>query len=702
MPKNALHLVFYMLCCMSLTTHAQILVWEENFNAPTINSATWKYDNGDGCDKGICGWGNSELEYYTNRPENARIESGNLVIEARREVYAGKQFTSARLKTDGLVQFKYGTVEARIKIPNVTNGLWPAFWTLGTVGGVWPAIGEIDMMEIGSSAALQAGVANKRVSSAAHWSQAGVHQYNLFYKDAAVNLSDDYHLYKMVWTKEAIKMYLDGVEYYNFDISGGAAADLSEFHNPHYLLLNLAVGGTYTGIATDAAVTAPFPGKMYVDYIKLTQNPGDELFVASNNPTPVTAAPTPTKAKTDVISLFSDAYTNVPVGTWSADWDKADVASVKILGNDTKLYTNLEYAGIEFSSTLIDATDQTHLHLDIWTPNSTTFKVKLVDFGANGIYQGAPNDDKEHELTYTPAIGSWVSYDIKLSDFTGLTTRAHLAQMIISGSKSTMYMDNVYFYKTVPVTIPTAPIAAAPTPTRAKTDVISMFSNAYTNVPVGTWSADWDVADVAQVQIAGNDTKLYTNLVYAGIDFSGNLIDATAQTHLHLDIWTPNSSFFKVKLVDFGANGIYQGSPNDDREHELSFAPALGEWVSYDIPLTNFTSLTARAHLAQMIISGSNSKVYVDNVYFYKNTISAAPTTNLPIGIAITNTLVHDVLNITADGQLPITINIVNISGEQVYSGKVQGSQQLNLGHLTAGLYIIHTSKGGAIRFVKD
>lgn len=482
---NSITLAFIgVLFAAVMSANAQTLVWEENFSKNTLQGRTWTYDLGDGCAVDNCGWGNSEMQYYTDRKENARIGKGKLIIEVHKEALNGKPFTSARLKTEGRMQFKYGTVEARIKLPNIGKGVWPAFWTLGAVGH-WPARGEIDIMEVGSKEALAENLGNQRVSSASHWSKAdGSHQYNVFYGDATVDLSKDYHLYKMVWTPQFIKMYLDNVEYYSFDISGGEAANVSEFHKPHYLLLNIAIGGSYTGLFTEGAINAPFPSQMHVDYIKLYQNKGDTLYLAPNKKGKITnkyavlldnkpaieaemiaearreaisdttnlshfiltAAPTPTRAANTVISLFSNAYINRPIDTWSASWDRADMTTLPIEKNETIKYSKLNYAGIEFAKNPINAAAATHLHLDIWTPNTTTFKVKLVDFGENAIYQGAINDDSEDELQFTPTLGKWVSYDIPLSDFKGLKSHAHLAQMILVGTNSQVYVDNVYFF----------------------------------------------------------------------------------------------------------------------------------------------------------------------------------------------------------------------------------------------------------------
>lgn len=171
---------------------------------------------------------------------------------------------------------------------------------------------------------------------------------------------------------------------------------------------------------------------------------------------------------------------------------------------------------------------------------------------------------------------------------------------------------------TVRVTEP--PAMPAPTPTVPAANVISLYSNAYPNVPVDTWSAGWDRADVQELQIAGNATRVYTNLLFAGIEFTSSPIDAGTMTHFHLDVWAPEGTVFRVKLVDFGEDGMFGGAP--DSEHELVFSAAStpsftpGRWVSLDIPLADFTGLVNRNHMAQLIISSDGRTVFVDNVYF--------------------------------------------------------------------------------------
>ena len=331
-------------------------------------------------------------------------------------------------------------------------------------------------------------------------------------------------------------------------------------------------------------------------------------------------APTPPWPSTNVISMFSDTYTNVTVDTWRTSWSQANLEDISISGNATKKYSALNFVGIEAVASPINATAMTYFHTDIWSSDFTQFKVKLVDFGANAVFGGG--DDVEHEITInSPAQNTWVSLDLPLSSFTGLTTCAHIAQLIYVGAPSgatTVYVDNVYFYNLGAP--PTTPTAAAPTPTLPAGNVISMFSNAYTNVPVDTWRTSWSAATLTDLQVAGNDTKKYTSLNFVGIETVANQINASSMTFFHVDVWTPNMTAFRIKLVDFGANGIYQGLPNDDTEHELTFTPTQSGWNSYDIPISNFTGLLNRSHIAQLIFSGNPSgagTVFIDNVYFH-------------------------------------------------------------------------------------
>jgi beta-glucanase (GH16 family) len=262
---------------------AQTLVWEDNFDGPAIDGSKWIYDVGDGCQIGLCGWGNSELQYYTSRPENARIENGRLVIEARRENFGSRGFTSARLKTEGRMHFKYGTLEARIKVPDLRNGLWPAYWMLGTVGN-WPARGEIDLMEMGSAAAIAAGRTNRRAGAAVHWDYQGSQADYGRDHESASDLNGAFHVYRMTWDPQFVRVAIDGQPFFEFAISDIEGASLHEFHHQYFLLLNLAVGGSYTGVMSADGITAPLPAKMEIDYLRLYQNPGSELYTGAAAP----------------------------------------------------------------------------------------------------------------------------------------------------------------------------------------------------------------------------------------------------------------------------------------------------------------------------------------------------------------------------------------------------------------------------------
>ena len=224
-----------------------------------------------------------------------------------------------------------------------------------------------------------------------------------------------------------------------------------------------------------------------------------------------------------------------------------------------------------------------------------------------------------------------------------------------------------------------------------------MFSNAYTNVAVDTWRTVWSSANLTDLQIAGNDTKKYSALNFVGVETVTSQINATNMQYFHVDAWTPNMTTFRIKLVDFGANGVYQGTPNDDTEFELSYTPVLNEWNGYDIPLSSFTGLTSRGHIAQLIFSGNPAgagTVFVDNVYF-SNTPLASTSFNLAEVKMFPNPSSQTV-TITAKNAME-SVSIYSLIGQEIKQFHPNAdSVVLDIADLQAGVYVVKVTAQGA------
>ncbi len=225
------------------------LAWNDEFDGSTLNTSNWTYDTGAG------GWGNNELEYYTNRTQNVNVQNGNLIITAQQESYGGANYTSGRIKTQGLKQFTYGKIEARIKLP-AGQGLWPAFWMLGSnitsVG--WPQCGELDIMEHINNLL--------NISGSTHWYSNGQADFT----NVSGNLDfSKFHTYDVTWDANYIRWYVDGVQFNEFYIGNGTG-NTQAFQNPFFIILNLAVGGNWPGSPDGTTV---FPAQMLVDYVRV-------------------------------------------------------------------------------------------------------------------------------------------------------------------------------------------------------------------------------------------------------------------------------------------------------------------------------------------------------------------------------------------------------------------------------------------------
>jgi hypothetical protein len=235
------------------------LIWQDEFNGSSLDESDWNYEvNGDG-------GGNNELQYY--RKENTTVSDGFLTIEAKKESYQGKSYTSSRLTTQNKFDFKYGRVDIRALLPK-GQGLWPALWMLGsnwsTVG--WPKCGETDIMEMVGGGAGR----DDTTYGTLHWDNNGNYactcDQGKEYKLSAGIFADEFHVFTITWDANEIQWFVDDVLFKTTDIT---PADLSEFHEKFFLIFNVAVGGNWPGSPNSSTV---FPQRMIVDYARVFQN----------------------------------------------------------------------------------------------------------------------------------------------------------------------------------------------------------------------------------------------------------------------------------------------------------------------------------------------------------------------------------------------------------------------------------------------
>lgn len=248
------------------------LFWCDEFDGDSLNLDNWTPEQGGH------GWGNNELQHYTGRPENVEVRDGNLVIRAVKEDYQGAPVTSARLITLGKMEFVYGYVVASIKLPKTADGLWPAFWMMGTdireLG--WPNCGETDILEMGHQNGMKNGTQEQFLNGACHWG-APHHQYYSYDFTNRYSVQDgSFHTFTCIWDEEYVRMYIDLEAYPDaspyFEMKIADFGD-NEFRKPAFLLLNLAVGGNFPGIWDIDRITAldEGPAEMEIDYVRVFQ-----------------------------------------------------------------------------------------------------------------------------------------------------------------------------------------------------------------------------------------------------------------------------------------------------------------------------------------------------------------------------------------------------------------------------------------------
>lgn len=387
-------------------------VWADEFNnVGSVDERTWNYEIGNRDN----GFGNWELESY--QKANATVGLAPDGTTKALIITAKPDRTSARLFTKDKVSFKYGKLETRIMIPKTANGLWPAFWLLGNTG-TWPSCGEIDVLEMGHFDGIKNGTQEKYYSGACHW---GVYQNGGYpnyckFTTSPTSLQDGkFHKFVLEWTPDVINMYLDDAAkpYYSMDISDRSlnTSPGNYFNKQFYMLVNLAIGGNFTGVHDAAAVTALSSGekKMYVDYIRLYQKEGQECYTI--NGTTVDNMKEDTRFEDTTTKLGEYGYKALDA-TGKSVFDFSKGSDYVIISASTGVMQQMGAEKIKADYSV----DNTTQHLYIW------------------------------ENTYTPSIGTGVNSFGLNEDYSVFTvTQKGWSGLGFHGVKDLSMLDDSYY-----------------------------------------------------------------------------------------------------------------------------------------------------------------------------------------------------------------------------------------------------------------
>lgn len=393
--------------------------------------------------------------------------------------------------------------------------------------------------------------------------------------------------------------------YLNFSSSNSGVASVSATG-----LVNILSGGS-------ATITATLGSKAALGSLKINS-------IGSLAPPPA-----PTKDAANVLSLLTSVYKNVPVDYWNGYWQPYQIttSSVAKAGNDTIIqYSNLNFVGAQLTSPTQNISTFRSFHMDIYTPDkiaaNSSLQIELLDFGPSGV-PGSGNVSGTITIPASAlASNKWISIDTLISAFTGLSTRAHFGQLILVGNNlPDVWIDNVYFWRYPPV-----PTVAAPIPKQAAANVLSIFSDSYTNVAGTNFFPNWGQQTVVtQIPIAGNNTLRYAGLNYEGTQLAANQ-NVSSYGFLHVDYYSTNSNSLQVNLI----------SPGPVQTAYTLPVPTNG-WNSVDIPLSAFSPVDL-TNVFQLMFVGDGNDVYLDNIFFWKIPLVptvAAPTPTYPAANAI-------------------------------------------------------------------
>jgi hypothetical protein len=574
-----------------------------------------------------------------------------------------------------------------------------------------------------------------------------------------------------VTTSANATLYFDNIYFYRAPVDPATDANLTDLQVEGTTLegFNAATTNYTVGVGFGAAVpqiTAATTSNLNATTL-ITQAasiPGSAtvMVTAEDNTTtksytinfitigPSTPAPTPPARPVDnVISIFSDAYTNITVEDFDFGLcgNSPALEEVSISGNATLRYLGPGCQGIDFQNNRVDASTFTNLHFDFYTDNAmigAVFNIKLVDWAGNETEAGSTGLEINFNAGTNPQLveNQWVSVDVDITSLGGMIagnlTRSDIAQIHITSNLTNAWYDNFYIYKDpgtcddgiqnqgetgidcggpncAPCTGP--PTLAAPTPpARPVQDVISIYSDAYTDINIddfdfGLCNGGTPNLAVSEVSIAGNPTILYSGSGCQGIDFRNDRQNASDFTRLHIDVYTDDSNLigkvFNLKLVDWAGNPTDAGATGLEINFNGGTNPPLvaNQWVSIDVDITSLGGMIAgnvtRSDIASIHITSNLNNAWYDNLYLHKGTVlSTQEFTKEALKVSPNPT--NSQWNVKTVNQNITNIIVFDILGKQVININPNGEEAvIDASNLKDGLYLAKISTVNGSQTVK-
>lgn len=615
-----LFLMFILLCTAVIGALAQntspeslsgewTRVWSDEFNGTTLNTAVWNVEQ-------VTNPANNELQRYNN--DGVSVSDGYLVLTAKRETNSSdtRSFTSGRVNSQGKYTFKYGKIEARVKIPKTYQGLWPAFWMMGDdIGSVgWPACGELDIFEMGHSGGFTSKDASERfLNGCLHYGTSDDHKQSPDpSRTLDFSVQGEYVIFGCEWNVNQIRCYVrkDGVntEETTYFTQANTRDAANYFNKPFHILFNLAVGGDFPGILDPAGVTAlpnaESTASMYVDYVavykKASVAPVDGNYFNASTTT-------------------MDSYFGQPGETWdpetnsSASWDSTTgTGSINIRQNKSQQW-KAQYK-LKTSDIELDPSKQYKFSCNINSNDAVNnVTVKLFD---------------DSELSYVNNYSLYAGDNTYESTFNGGSVGNGVIVFDFGFAKS----EDQFTISEIKIeevgSVATFPSSAAPVPTQSAANVKSLYSDSYTFAPssLASYNESWEqTTQLVSEVIDENHYLHYSNFNHIGWEFANTYF--SDMKYLHIDVCPKTSGTLNVYPIS-----IKDGVKTDYIKYTLTGLTA-GQWKSFDIPLSEFAGLDLSSIFQMKFADGSDgfNEFCIDNVYFYKEAETPSTENNFYI-----------------------------------------------------------------------